>query len=93
MNDIIYTINYIEGMNAMNNKEFIISIECSLSLSFFQIIRYLIIISIILFGLSILFNHSIESIPRNVLCITIGFVIFNFIKNFIEDKKRWRKRK
>ncbi|MFL8710939.1 hypothetical protein Q3304_09235 [Clostridioides sp. GD02377] len=71
----------------MNDKEFSIDIKCSISLSFFEIICYLIIVSIVLFGFSILFNHSIDSIHMSALGITVGFVIFNFIKNFIENKK------
>lgn len=71
----------------MNDKGFSIDIKCSISLSFFEIICYLIIVSIVLFGFSILFNHSIDSIPISALGITVGFVIFNFIKNFIENKK------
>ncbi|HBG5344150.1 TPA: hypothetical protein KQG29_001514 [Clostridioides difficile] len=71
----------------MNDKEFSISIKCSISLSFFESICYLIIVSIVFLVLSILFNHRIESIPQSILGIIIGFVIFNFIKNFIEDKR------
>ncbi|MCC0665542.1 hypothetical protein [Clostridioides sp. ZZV15-6597] len=71
----------------MNDKEFSISFKCSISLSFFESICYLIIVSIVYLGLSILFNHRIESIPESVLGIITGFVIFNFIKNFIENKR------
>ncbi|HBG2132314.1 TPA: hypothetical protein KPJ62_002640 [Clostridioides difficile] len=71
----------------MNNKEFSIDIKCSISLSFFEIICYLVIVSIVLLGLSILFNHRIESIPEGVLGMTIGFVIFNFTKSFVENKR------
>ncbi|ENY8820081.1 hypothetical protein [Clostridioides difficile] len=65
-----------------------LEINISISIPIFLVISYLAIVSIVMLGISALNNFTnITSVPINALGSTFGFVIFQLLVSFFENRK------
>ncbi|EGT2232439.1 hypothetical protein EPL77_14045 [Clostridioides difficile] len=68
-------------------KEYEAELNISISIPFFTVISYLVIVSIVMVCLSALNNFSnITSVPVSALGSTVGFIIFNLIISLFKNK-------
>lgn len=63
-------------------------VNISISIPIFLAISYLAIVSIVMLGISALNNFTnIASVPINALSSTVGFIIFQLLASFFENRK------